>query len=137
MRYQVPQFIEVEDTIFGPLTIKQFVYLAGGAGVGLAVFTTLPLIVAAVIALPVVGLALALAFYKVNGRPFVVSLEHAFSYVISRKLYLWKAKPGLLQETQRPAAPETLPTAPRITQGKLKDLAWQLNIKDKSGTSLR
>lgn len=30
MQFQVPQFIEVEDKIFGPLTFKQFVYIAGG-----------------------------------------------------------------------------------------------------------
>jgi len=28
MQYQVPQFIEVEDRIIGPLTLKQFLYLA-------------------------------------------------------------------------------------------------------------
>ena len=27
MQYQVPQFIEVEDKIFGPLTFKQFLYI--------------------------------------------------------------------------------------------------------------
>ena len=30
MQYQVPQFIEVEDKIFGPLTFKQLVYVVGG-----------------------------------------------------------------------------------------------------------
>ena len=32
MEYQVPQFIEVEDKIFGPFTLKQFIYVAGGVG---------------------------------------------------------------------------------------------------------
>ena len=32
MRFQVPQFIEIESKIFGPLTFKQFIYLAGGGG---------------------------------------------------------------------------------------------------------
>ncbi len=32
MRFEVPQFIDVEDKIFGPFTFKQFLYLAGGAG---------------------------------------------------------------------------------------------------------
>ncbi|TSC80302.1 MAG: hypothetical protein G01um101429_152 [Parcubacteria group bacterium Gr01-1014_29] len=31
-QFQVPQFIEVEDKIFGPLTTKQFFYLLGGGG---------------------------------------------------------------------------------------------------------
>jgi hypothetical protein len=38
MRYQVPQFIDVEDKVIGPLTIKQFIYLAGGAGMCFVIF---------------------------------------------------------------------------------------------------
>ena len=32
MQFQVPQFIEIEDKIIGPFTVKQFIYLVGGAG---------------------------------------------------------------------------------------------------------
>jgi hypothetical protein len=32
-QFHVPQFIEVEDKIFGPLTLKQFLYVIGGAGI--------------------------------------------------------------------------------------------------------
>jgi len=46
MQYQVPQFIEIEDKIFGPLTLKQFLYLAGGGGLCLLFFTLLPLYLA-------------------------------------------------------------------------------------------
>ena len=34
MQFQVPQFLDVEDKIVGPFTIKQFIYLAGGVGMG-------------------------------------------------------------------------------------------------------
>jgi len=33
MRFEVPQFIDVEDKLFGPLTFTQFVYLAGSGGI--------------------------------------------------------------------------------------------------------
>ena len=42
MRFQVPQFIEVEDKIFGPLTFKQFVYVTGGVGLAVILFLFLP-----------------------------------------------------------------------------------------------
>ena len=32
MRFLVPQFIEVEDKLFGPLSFRQFVYLVGSIG---------------------------------------------------------------------------------------------------------
>ena len=44
MRFEVPQFIEIEDKIFGPLTWKQFIYLAGGAGFGVIAFFLLPFV---------------------------------------------------------------------------------------------
>ena len=133
MRYQVPQFIEVEDKIFGPFTLKQFIYLAGGAGVGLALFTLLPLYIGVFFALPVGALALALAFYKINGQPFIATLENGLKYVFGSKLYLWKAgRPA----SQIPQAPQPLASAgggfiTKLSESKLKDLAWSLNIKDR------
>ena len=78
MRYQVPQFIEIEDKIIGPLTIKQFVYLVGGAGMCFIAYTFLPLILALLLIAGIVPLSLALAFYKINNKPFVDFLESAF-----------------------------------------------------------
>ena len=70
-RYQVPQFIEVESKVFGPLTIRQFLYLVGGGGVVFIFSLFLPLILWMLLGIPVVGFAIALAFYKVNNRPFL------------------------------------------------------------------
>src|SRR3990172_12458701 len=44
MQFQVPQFIEIEDKIFGPLTFKQFIYVAGGAGACYLLWRVLPLL---------------------------------------------------------------------------------------------
>ena len=63
MRFQVPQFIEVEDKIFGPFTFKQFIYIAGGIGVAGVLFTFLPKFIALLIALPILILATALSLY--------------------------------------------------------------------------
>lgn len=78
MRFQVPQFIEVEDKLFGPFTFKQFVYLAGAAGVVVALFTLLPKFLAFLVSIPVVALAGALTFLKINNRPFILMLEAFF-----------------------------------------------------------
>ena len=42
MHFQTPQFIEIEDKIFGPLTLKQFIYLAGAAGLSFTAYSLLP-----------------------------------------------------------------------------------------------
>ncbi|MEI6864003.1 MAG: PrgI family protein [Candidatus Adlerbacteria bacterium] len=135
MRYQVPQFIEVEDKIFGPLTLKQFIYLAGGAGLCLIFFSLLPLYITITLSLPVAGFSFALAFYEVNGRPFLNSIEHAFGYFVGSKLYLWKQRlpsAGEGQVVTPASAPSTTITVPKLSDSRLKDLAWSLNIKERA-----
>ena len=124
-QYQVPQFIEVEDKIFGPLTIKQFIYLAGAGGLALICFTVLPLLLALPLAGLAVGIGAAFAFYQVNGRPLIVAAEHAFSYMLGHKLYLWKQRqstPTQVVAKQAPVAPGVM-SVPRLSQSRLKDLS--------------
>ncbi len=132
MQYQVPQFIEVEDKIFGPLTFKQFVYLGGGVGLCLIFYSLLPLYITFLLSIPVVAFALALAFYRVNGRPFINVLEHAVGYFLGNKLYLWKQREQhTKKEVAAPAAKAVVPTS-ALSESRLKDLAWSLNIKDRA-----
>lgn len=134
MRFQVPQFIEVEDKIFGPLTVTQFVYLAGGIGFLVAMWIVLPLWLAILVGGPVALLGLALAFYKVNDRPFINVLQSALEYHLNDRLYIWDkeraTEPKVLQQkiTQKEDDPGKY--VPAATSNKLKDLAWSLDIKE-------
>lgn len=132
MDYQVPQFIEVEDKIFGPLTLKQFIYLAGGVGICAIIFLYVPLIFAILLVLPVAGLALALAFYKINGKPFIDVLEAGVSYFLGRRLYIWKKENRVetptVAPTERPSVSPTQQTS-GLTRKKLEELAWSLDVK--------
>ncbi|MCK6462729.1 MAG: PrgI family protein [Candidatus Pacebacteria bacterium] len=135
MRFQVPQFIEVESKIFGPLTFKQFVYLAGGAGIIFLLHVALPFFLTVIFAAPVGGLAIALAFYKVNNRPFMEVMENAFHYFTGPKIYVWKKekiKPASSVEELLAAKSKALPAQPyipKLTKSKLKELSWSLDIK--------
>ncbi len=88
MRFEVPQFIEVEDKIVGPLTWKQFIYLAGGGGLLIILYVLLPFIFFAMIGLPLGALAGFLAFHRINNRPFSLFLESFFTYM--RPSSFWK-----------------------------------------------
>ncbi len=94
MRFEVPQFIEVEDKIIGPFTWKQFVYLAGGAGAGIMLYLSLPLVFFLLIAGPIMALSAGLAFFPVNNRPLSIFLEAVITYITSTRLYLWKKEQG-------------------------------------------
>jgi len=133
MEYQVPQFIEVEEKVFGPLSIKQFVYIAGGFGLCAVLVLYLPRVIGVALAIPLAIFTLALAFYKVNNRPFLDVLESGFNYYLGSRLYLWKR---VEKKAEAPAAPQA-PTAAAetrqklgLSQNKLHELAWSLDIKD-------
>lgn len=135
MQFQVPQFIEMEDKIFGPLTFRQFVYIAGGGGFAYMLWRLAPSFLAAPLIALIAGLTAALAFFEWNGRPFILAVEHGFYYLLRTKLYLWN------NENRRPAAAraaaqDTAMAAaklymPRLSESRLHDLAWSLDINER------
>lgn len=131
MEYQVPQFIEVEDKIFGPFTLKQFIYVSGGIGLCAILVLYLPLWVGVVLALPVAAFSAALAFYKVNNKNFVEVLEAGFKYYTTERLYLWKREPKDVSAGPVAAskAPERAPLQ-TLSRSRLHELAWSLDVKD-------
>lgn len=131
MRFQVPQFIEVEDKIFGPLTFKQFIYVGGGVGVAVILYLLLPSFLAIILSLPIVIFAAALAFYKVNDKPFINVVESFIKYNLTNKLYIWK------KEEKTPVSkgagdkkPIEQLHVPKLSESKLKELTWSLDIKE-------
>ncbi|MEK7176986.1 MAG: PrgI family protein [Patescibacteria group bacterium] len=130
MRFQVPQFIEIEDKIFGPMTFKQFIYVAGGAGIAVVLFILLPKFLAILIALPILAFAGALAFYKINGKPFINVVEAFVKYTLTNKLYLWKKEEKKPVAGPRDAKPLDQVYVPKLSESKLRDLSWSLDIKE-------
>lgn len=128
MRFQVPQFIDVEDKIFGPFTFKQFLYLAGAVGMIFVVLRIFPKFLALPIGLVIAILGLSLAFYKVNNQPFIRVLESMFQYGTRSKLYLWKKDPNSKPKTSGSFTYKQV-DVPDIGGSKLKDLSRDIEIK--------
>ena len=136
MQYQVPQFIEVEDQIVGSLTLKQFLYLIGGAGGCFVVYKYVNILIAIPIILAIAGFSAALAFYKVNNRPFIDTVESAVTYYFGNKLYIWKkdVKREIQKENDEQLEIHKLEPAlkiPTLSQSKLKELTWSLDVNEK------
>ncbi len=135
MQFQVPQFIEVEDKIIGPLTFKQFVYIAGGAGMAYLLWRTLPIYIAAPLAAAMMGLGAGLAFFKYNGQPFILAIEHGFFFFIRSKLYLWsnELRTSALKKQAAPTAAKSNGEVyvPKLSDSRLHELAWSLDIKER------
>lgn len=135
MQFKVPQFLAIEDKIFGPFTFKEFAYLAGGAGICFTLYKLLGLLFAVIPILVVAGFSLMLTFYKPNNKPFANMIESGLKYFSQGKLYIWKketeknknAKPSNENKTQMMPRNEL-----KLSGDKLRDLAWSLDVMDLS-----
>jgi hypothetical protein len=95
MQYRVPQFIEHEAKILGPLNMRQSL-LAGGVlaacffmyfSIGQTNFFLFLLIAAGLI-----GLALTISFTKIEGQGLPTVIKNWANFNINPKIFLWKRK---------------------------------------------
>ena len=134
MQFKVPQFLDIEDKIFGPFTFREFVYLAGGAGLCFVLYRLLGLYAGVIPILAVAGFSLALAFYRPNNKPFIAMLEAGAKYMLQSKLYIWqkdrerqnnKKQIGVVKNNYSAQGRNA-----KLTGSKLRDLAWSLDVLD-------
>lgn len=90
MQFQVPQYIEVEDHIVGPLTLKQFFYIATGF---LTIFVSFFFVVMwlwLITSVIVAAASLAFALVKYHGRPLMTVTVAAIRYYAGGHSYTWQ-----------------------------------------------
>lgn len=92
LQFQVPQFVDVEDKIFGPLTAKQFLMFVINALIVAAFYVAFPLSVTVALAIPLTIFFILLAFYTVNGRSFIWFLYAVFHYLFTGKMFIWERR---------------------------------------------
>lgn len=100
MQFQVPQFIETEDKIIGPLTLRQFAYVAAAGGISALLFFVVQLWLWVILSLLFLGAAAALAFVKIEGRSLVHVIVAALGFYWKPQTYVWR-------EAERPAPRRT------------------------------
>lgn len=135
MQFKVPQFLDIEDKIFGPFTFREFVYLAGGAGLCFVLFKLLGFLLGAIPILIVAGFALMLTFYRPNNKPLLNMLESGFKYFTQNKLYIWKKVKVKNKTVVQPATSDEekirlMSQTGKLSGSKLRDLAWSLDVLD-------
>ena len=93
MQFKVPQNIDLQDKIIGPLTMAQFLYVMFGGLIDYILLQTLintnsGLFFA--LAIPIALLAVALAFGKINDIPFPKFMQAIILYLFAPKRRLWQ-----------------------------------------------
>ncbi len=92
MQFTVPQFLDVEDKILGPITVRQFIILLVDGIVLAVVWKLADLALFAVFALFLGGGGLVLAFVKINGQPFHYFLLNFLQTLKRPTLRVWQKK---------------------------------------------
>jgi hypothetical protein len=93
MQYKVPQDVQREDTIIGPITLKQMGILGVGGGIAYILYVSLAKSYYAEVWLPPVvivsAITLAFAFLKIANMPFHLFLMNFIEYNLLAKKRFW------------------------------------------------
>ncbi len=90
MRFTVPQFIEHEAKIVGPLTFRQFIFIGVAGAIGFILYFTVPFSIFLIACFILGGGAIALAFLKIGGKPLPAVLGNFLKFNLSPKIYIWR-----------------------------------------------
>jgi uncharacterized membrane protein len=131
-QYNIPQFVDSEDKIFGPITIRQFAVLAIGVVIGGFLWYFKPnLGVFFISILPVIGATFAFAFVKINGQNFDILLTNIIIYIIKPTLFLWSRDVDITRSvikitTQKKKA-SYMREKNEYSQSRVEEVAWTLD----------
>jgi hypothetical protein len=89
MKYVVPQFIDVEDKIMGPITVRQFVILLAMALFQFLAYKIFDFSLFLVVAIALFMFGATLAFFRVNGQPFHFFLLNLVQTLRRPRLRIW------------------------------------------------
>ena len=122
MLFNIPQFIDKEDKLVGPLTAKQLGWLIGGAVVAFIFWTFLATTAFYIVAVIIAGISCALAFYHPNGQPLINFMFSSVSFFSSPRMYIWKRVPEkegakkVITENREPAVPKKAISTQKIDE---------------------
>jgi hypothetical protein len=125
MQYQVPQFIDTEDKIVGPFSLRQFAYVGVAALISGLCYFLVQVWLFAIVAIITVGGAVALSFLKINGRPLSKVITAAFHFYWNPQLYVWKPEHPIVQRKTTPTIVRELPPIRTIALGNSLHKSWE------------
>lgn len=130
MMSSVPQFIDVEDKIAGPLTWRQLLWMIGMGAVLLFLFNVVSFTIFLILAVPTVLLFCALAFYRPNNQPLIVYALSAVFFLFRPKVAVWErpvARPMVPKKIPEKAPDSATPRTKKVTREELANLAHILD----------
>lgn len=135
MQYQVPQFIQTEDKVVGPLSLRQFIYVAVAGGASGLLYFLLQPIVWLIVSIVLVGGAAAIAFVKIQGRPLAKIIVAAFNFYWKPQTYVWQPEHPAPQKQKMPPVKESGGRLQAIASGMALHKTWEAVQTGSSNTA--
>jgi len=124
----VPQFLDVEDKIIGPITVRQFIEMLVGGIIIVIFYKLFDFSLFIFSGLIVFSLDVVLAFAKINGQSFHLFLLNFVQTMRSPKLKTWRKdislktnRKGELQSEEEKISPVRL--AKPLSSSKISEIA--------------
>lgn len=131
-QFVVPQFIEVEDKIFGPITTRQFLILLVTGLILFIAFKLADTMLFVFLAILIGGIGLVFAFVKINGQPFHYFILNIVQTIRrpSRRIWYKSFSKTELKEAIAAATfemPEIAKEMPKMSYSRIRDLSLIVN----------
>lgn len=131
-RFAVPQFIDVEDKILGPITVRQFLIILVTTLLMFLAFKLFDFTLFLLVAIPEAALGGTIAFIKVNGMPFHFFMLNVVQTFRRPHLRVWNKDldntevKGLMKIAPPPPRPPHVRKAP-LAATRLAELTLIVN----------
>lgn len=99
-QFTVPQFIDVEPKIIGPITARQFIILLVAAFLMFIAYKTLDFMGFVIASVLIFGVFGTVAFLKVNGRPFHYFVLNFVQTIKKPSLRVWNHKSSTIEKKE-------------------------------------
>lgn len=126
MQFTVPQFIDVEDKIFGPITVRQFIIMLVTALLIALSYRLFDFALFIVAGLFLFTIGTTFAFVKINGAAFHFFLLNLIETLKKPRLRIWRKDDTLKAGLEFDNLPEKKPvviSARQYSQSRLNELS--------------
>ncbi len=124
MQFQVPQFIETEDKVVGPFTIRQFIYIGAAGGLVFLLYFMVQTWLFAILSVLILGLGGSLAFVKIGERPLIHVALAAFNFYWTPQAYVWQSGVSKTGGALKPLGAGGIPLEDIVAGRALRNV-WQ------------
>ena len=127
-QFVVPQFIDVEDKVIGPITVRQFIIMLVGAGLIFIAYKLADFALFLLEGITIAMITFVVAFIKVNGRPIHYFLLNFIQTSMRSRLRVWNrtysdAELKGYSKEKAPVLPTKIVTKNKVRASRLAELS--------------